>query len=79
MVAVKKLISIASDLSPLNFSSSIRAEQSFAISYLNLVIKSLCGNLDICLNYHGNAYFQSLNSVCVLLVTDRDRKRKLFF
>jgi len=35
----------------LNFNSSVRAEQSFAIRYPNVVIKSLCGNLDICLNY----------------------------
>ena len=27
--------------------------------------QSLCGNLDICLNYHANAYFQSRNSVRV--------------
>jgi len=27
------------------------AEQSFTIRYPNVVIKALCGNLDICLNY----------------------------
>ena len=44
-------ILIGSELSSLNFNSSFRAEQSFAIRYPNVVIKSLCGNLDICLNY----------------------------
>ena len=32
--------------------SSVRAERSFAIRYLNVAIKPLCGNLDICLNYY---------------------------
>jgi len=44
-------ILIESELSFLNFNSSVRAEQAFAIRYPNVVIKSLCGNLDICLNY----------------------------
>jgi len=58
-VAVKKLKNtlIASELSSPNFNSSVRAEQSFAIPYPNVVIKLLCGNIDICLNYHANAYF----------------------
>ena len=60
---------IGSNLSSPNFNSLVRAKQSFAIRYLNVVIKSLCGNLDICLNY----YFQSQNSVRVLSVADRDR------
>ena len=38
-------ILIRSELSSLNFNSSVRAEQSFAIHYFNVVIKSLCGNL----------------------------------
>jgi len=42
---------IGSELSSLNFISSVRGEQSFAICYFNVVIKSLCGNLDIYLNY----------------------------
>ena len=70
-------ISITSELFSLNFNSFVRAEQSFAICYPNVVIESLCGNLDICLNYYANAYFQSQNSVRVLSVADRDRK--LFF
>ena len=32
----------------IDFNSSARAERSFAIRYLNVVIKPLCGNLDIC-------------------------------
>jgi len=42
---------IGSELSSLNFNSSVRAGQLFAIRYSNVVIKSLCGNLAICLNY----------------------------
>ena len=53
---------IGSELSSPNFNSSVRAERSFAIHYLNVVIKPLGGNLDICLNY----YFRSRNSVLVL-------------
>ena len=33
----------------LSLNSSARAERSFAIRYLNIVIKPLCSNLDICL------------------------------
>jgi len=58
-----------------NFNSSVRAERSFTIRYLNVVTKPLCGNLDVCLNY----YFRSWNSVRVLSVADRDRKRKMLF
>ena len=58
--AVRKLnnknILIASELSSLNFDSTVRAELSFAIHYPNVVFKSLCGNLDDCLNYHAKAY-----------------------
>jgi len=43
-------ISIESGLPSLNFNSSIRAERAFAIRYPDVVIKSLYGNLDICLN-----------------------------
>jgi len=42
---------IGSELSSPNVNSSVRAEQSFAICYLNVVIKPLCRTLDICLNY----------------------------
>jgi len=38
------------------------------ICYPNVVIKPLCGNLDICLNYWANANFGSQNSVRVLSV-----------
>jgi len=34
-----------------NLNSSVRAERLFTIRDLNVVIKPLCGNLDICLNY----------------------------
>ena len=67
-------ILIRSELSSLNFNSSVRAKQSFAIGYSNVVIKSLCGNPDICLNYYGNAYFRLWNSVRVLTVADRGPK-----
>jgi len=30
-----------------NFNSSVRAERSFAFRYLNVVIKPLCGSLEI--------------------------------
>jgi len=55
-----------SELSSPNSNSSVRAERSFAIRYLNVVVKPLCGNLDICLNY----YFRSRNSVRVLAVAE---------
>ena len=51
-------ISIELELSSLN-PYSVRAEQLFAIRYPNMVIKSLSGDLDICLNYYTNAYFWS--------------------
>ena len=50
-------ISIGLELSSLNFKSSVRVEQSFAIYNPNVVIKSLCGNLDICLNYYDTPTF----------------------
>ena len=40
---------IGSELSSPNFNSSVRAIRSFEIRYLTVVIKPLCGNLDICL------------------------------
>ena len=43
---------IGSELSSPNFNSSVRAERSFAIRYLNVDIKPLGSNLDICLNYY---------------------------
>jgi len=67
-------ILIRSELSSLNFNSSVRAKQLLAIRYPNVVIKSLCGNLGICLNYNTTAYFQSRNPVRVLSVADRDWK-----
>ena len=63
---------IGSELSSPNF-NSVWAEWSFAIHYLNVLIKPLCINLDICLNY----YFRSRNSVRMLSVTDLDRKWKM--
>jgi len=42
---------IGSELSSPNFNSSVRAERSFVIRYPNVVIKPVCGNLDIRLNY----------------------------
>jgi len=65
---------IGSELSSPNFNSSVRAERSFAIRYLNVVIKPLCGNLDICLNY----YFRSRNSVRVLSIAT-ESERCFFF
>jgi len=44
-------ILIGSELSSSNFNSSVRAEQSFMIRYPNIVIKPLCGNLAIRLNF----------------------------
>jgi len=66
-------ISIALELPSLNF-NSVRAELSFAIRYLNIVIKSLFGNLDICLSYHANAFFHSRNSVRMMSVGVCDRR-----
>jgi len=43
----------------------VRAEWLFTIRYPNVVIRSLCGNLDISLNYHATTYFQLRNSVGV--------------
>jgi len=69
MVAVSsRWTLIGSELSSPNVNSSVRAERSFAIRYLNVVNKPLHGNLDICLNY----YFRSRNFVRVLSVVDRD-------
>jgi len=75
-VAVRELKNtlIASELSSLNFTSSARAKWLFGIRYPNVVIMSLCDNLDICLSYHANAYFQSQNSVRLMLVRDSDQK-----
>ena len=67
-------ISMGSEVSTLNFNSSVKAEQSFAIQYPNVVFKSLCGNLDICLNYSTKANFRSRNSIGVVSVADRDLK-----
>ena len=39
-----------------------------AILYPNVVIKSLHGNLEICLKYYARAYFQSQHFVCAILV-----------
>ena len=61
------------ELSSPNFNSSVRAERLSAIGYLNVVIKPLHGNLDICLNY----CFRSRNSVRMLGVADRNRKWKM--
>jgi len=61
-------ISVGSELSSLNFKYLVRAKQSFANRYSNIVIKSLCVNLDICLNYYANACFRSRNPVRVLSV-----------
>jgi len=58
-------ILIRSELFSLNFNSSVRTEQSFAIRYPNIVITSVCGNLDICLNYKANTNFRLWNSVLV--------------
>ena len=63
---------VGSEVSSPNFNSLVRAERSFAIRYPIVVIKPLCGNFDICLNYLANAYFRSQNSVRVLSVADRD-------
>jgi len=64
---------IGSELSSPNVNSLVRAEWSFPIRYLNIIIKPLCGNLDICLNFRWQ------NSVRVLSVADRDWKWKILF
>jgi len=66
---------IGSELSSPNFNSSVRAEWLFAIRYLTVVIKPLCGNIVICLNY----YCRPRNSVHVLSVANRYRKWKMLF
>jgi len=65
-VAVRNLktIPIASKLSSLNFNSPVRAERSFVICYPNVVIKALCGNLDICLSYHACEHLLSVVKFC---------------
>jgi len=55
---------IGSELSSPTVNSSVTTERSFAIRYLNVVIKPLCGNLESCLNY----CFRSRDSVCLLSV-----------
>jgi len=47
-----------------------RLEPNDRPRYLNVVIKPLCGKIDICLNYH----FRLWSSVRVLSITDHDRK-----
>jgi len=66
---------IGSELSSPNF-DSVRAERSFA-THLNIVIKPLCDNLDICLNYQ--AYFRSRNSVRVLRSRTATESERCFF
>ena len=56
----------------------VRAELSSAIRYPNDVTNSLCGNLDICLNYYTDAYFRLWNSARLLSVADRDWKGCFF-
>ena len=51
-----------------------KGERSFTMRYSNIIIESLCGNLDVCRNYHTNAYSQSRKSVCMISVTDLNRK-----
>ena len=70
---------IGSELSSPNFNSLVRAERSFAIRYPNVVIKPLCSNIDICLNYQANAYFRSRNSVRVLSVANATESHRCFF
>jgi len=72
-------ISIGSELSSLNFNSSVRAKESIAIRYPNLVIESLCDTLDICLNYYPNAYLWSRILVRVLSVVVKDAILKRTF
>jgi len=60
---------------PCNLNSSVKAKRSYAIRYLSEVIKPLCGNLEICLNY----YFRLRDSIRMLPVVDRDRKWKMLF
>ena len=48
--AETQLSLIGAELSSTNFKSSVKAERSFAMGYTNIVIKPLCGSLDICLN-----------------------------
>ena len=38
------------------------------IRYPKVVIKSLSSNLELCLNYHANAYLQSWNFVRVISI-----------
>jgi len=69
---------IRSELSSPNFNSSVKAERSFAIRYLNVVIKLLCGNLDICLTTRLTPTFG--REFCSRAsVADRDRESKMFF
>jgi len=53
----------------------VRAEWSFAIHYLNVVIKPICSNLEICLNY----YFRSRNSVRLLRSQTVTESERCFF
>jgi len=71
---ISENISIALESSSLNINSSVKAEQSLAIRYPNVVIKSLCGNLDIYLKYHANTYFQSWSSARLILVANYNQK-----
>ena len=66
-------ILIRSELSSLNFNSSVGAEQSFAIRYLDVEIKFLCGNLDVYLNYEANSRGVLLACFCSQPATERER------
>ena len=79
LVRKSRNIPIASELSSLGFITLVRVGLSFAIRYSNIVNKSLCGNRDICPNYHASAYFLSRNYACVISVADRNRKYKMLF
>ena len=72
-------ISIGSELSSLNLHTLVRAKQLFAIHNSKVVIKPLCGNLDICLNYYANAYFRSQKFVRVQTATEMKRFFKSCF
>jgi len=64
---------IESELSSPNFDSSVRAERSFAIHYLDVVIKPVCDNLDIFLTTRLTPTF-GRGILFAASVSDHDRK-----
>jgi len=65
-VAMRKHTIAARTLKPQSCPSCHPSDLTCRLEPLTVVIKSLCSNLDMCLNYHTSAYFLSQKSARVI-------------